>query len=212
MLNKDAFSILIPFYNTSALTQVLLNALCKQREKYPQTQIVVVDDASTEDTAWIAKIPGITFDRLESVNGKPPGEAAARNRCLDLADCEWVAWIDSDDMIVPDYLDILYENARKGFDYVVYSWQDRHGVRGDWHKEDILWNWNVWSYTYRRELLTERFDERRNGFSDFPWLKDTIKPGWSRLVVDTPIIIYNGDREDSLSKQIARGEISLWKE
>ena len=212
MLKKDAFSILIPFYNTTALTKKLLDELYRQRVKYPQTEIVLADDGSFENMDWVKNYEGLIVERLAPVRGKPQGEAAARNVCLKNAKCEWVAWVDSDDMVVPDYLDIIYENARKGYDYVVYSWVNQAGQRGDWHKDSILWNWNVWSYTYRRELLTVPFDERRNCACDYYWLQHQIKPEWSRLEVDKPIVIYNGDREDSLSHLLARGEISVWKE
>ena len=212
MLKQDAFSILIPFYNTSELTKKLLDELYRQIEKYPQTEIVLADDGSTEDMSWVKNYPSLIYRYVPPIDGKLQGEAVARNVCLDNANCEWVAWIDSDDMVVPDYLDIIYAAARKGYDYVVYSWVNQQGQRGDWHKDGILWNWNVWSYTYKRELLTERFDEKRFCYCDYYWLERQIKPEWSRIEVDKPIVIYNGDRPDSLSHMLERGEISIWKE
>ena len=212
MLKKDAFSILIPYYCTSELTMKLLDELFRQCRNYPQTEIVLVDDGSDEDIDWVNLYPDLIYVSIPLENGKPQGEACARNVCLDYAKCEWVAWVDSDDMVVPDYLDTIYANARRGYDYVVYAWENQQGQRGDWHKETHLWNWNVWSYTYRRDLLTVRFDERRNCACDFYWLEQQIKPEWSRLEIDKPIVIYNGDRQDSLSHLLARGEISVWKE
>ena len=212
MLKKDAFSILIPFYNTGALTRELLDELFRQRETYPQTEIVLVDSGSTEDTSWLSEYKDLITTRVEPINGKSQGEAVSRNKCIDLAKCEWMAFVDSDDMVVSDYLDTIYENARKGFDYVVYSWVNTDGQRGDWHKESLAWNLNVWSYTYRRELIDKRFDERRYTFCDIFWLKEQLKPEWSRLVVDKPIIIYNGNRADNLTHLLARGEISVWRE
>lgn len=204
---RDAFSIIIPVYNASEYLRKLLTELLRQKTKYPQTQIIVIDDGSEEDMSWLDSNQGITVIHQE--NG---GEAKARNVGLDLAVGEYLAWIDCDDMIPEYYLDTIYKNARKGFDYVVYTWKYDDGRDGIQHKETHLWNWNVWSYTYKREIITERFDESRNVASDYYWLEKQIRPEMTRLEVDVPIILYNDKRPDSITNLLKDGKIKIWRD
>ena len=200
------FSIIIPAYNTSENLKVLLEELLRQKEEFPDTQIIVVDDGSEEDMSWLNDISGII-----AIHQPNMGEACARNRGLRFAEQKYIAWIDSDDMIPKDYLKIIYANARKGYDYVVYSWKYKDGTKGVKH-EPLLTNWNVWSYTFKRSVLKGKwFDENRNVASDYFWLSEVITADLTRLEVDRSIIIYDGDREDSLSHRLARGEIEIWK-
>jgi glycosyltransferase involved in cell wall biosynthesis len=203
---KNAFSIVVPAYNSSQWLKPLVTELLRQKEKYPQTEIIVIDDGSTEDMTWLDDLDIIT---VHQENG---GEAVARNRGIDTATGEYLAFVDADDMVVSDYLDIIYEHARKGTDYVVYRWMFADGTLGDWHKESHLWNWNVWSYTFRREILTERFDVKRVYACDYYWLEKQIKPEMTRIEVETPIVIYNVDNPNSLTHLFREGKIGIWKD
>lgn len=61
--------------------------------------IVVVDDASRDDTAAVARAaPDVTLLRME----QNAGPAAARNRALDIAAGDWIAVLDADDTMRPD--------------------------------------------------------------------------------------------------------------
>lgn len=200
------FSICIPTWNASRWLKPLLNELLRQREKYPQTEIVVVDDGSDEDMSWLKDL-----DIVAHYLGSNQGEAVARNKCIELATGDWLAFVDADDMVVSDYLDIIYEHATPDLDYVVYRWMFANGARGDWHKESLLWNWNVWSYTFKREILTEKFDDRRVYACDFYWLEKQIKPEMKRAEFDIPIIVYNEHNPDSLTHRFQDGRIGLWK-
>lgn len=201
-MRKDAFSIIIPAYKTDDLLRELLTELLRQREAFPQTQILVIDDGSGMD--WLDSWP------VQTIHQENKGEAGARNTGLRNADGEFLAWIDSDDMIVEDYLKTIYENARKGYDLVVYNWKTRDGVKG-YKWTDGLPNHNVWSYTYRREKITEFFDERIAYTCDMYWLKAQIKPDWTRLTVNKTIVIYNDERDDSMTARFNRGELKVWK-
>ena len=204
-MKKETFSIVIPAYNAGEYLRNLLSELLKQREQFPQTEIIVVDDGSEEDMSWLDELPIVV---VHQANG---GEAHARNVGMDIADGEYLAWIDCDDMIPPYYLETIYGDARRGTDLVVYRWQYRDGRIGPQHPEPLI-NWNVWSYTYRRENITERFDEHRNVACDYYWLEKQIRPEWTRLVVETPIIIYNDQRPDSITNQLKEGKIALFRD
>lgn len=195
------FSIIIPAYKTDELLKELLTELLRQREEFPQTQIIVVDDGS--EMYWLDSWP------VTVIHQENKGEAGARNTGLRAAQGDYLAWIDSDDMVVPDYLKTIYENAGRA-DLIEYNWETRSGVKG-YKWQDGLPNHNVWSYTYKRSKIDEFFDERVSYTCDIFWLKAQIKPWWSKCKVDKTIIIYNDERDDSMTARFNRGELKVWK-
>lgn len=91
-------TVVVPAYNAAPYLAVTLQSL-QQQTTVPE-QIVVVDDGSTDDTAKIAEGFGATVLRQQQ---KGPG--AARNRGLEVATAEFVAFLDADDWYVPDKLE-----------------------------------------------------------------------------------------------------------
>jgi glycosyltransferase involved in cell wall biosynthesis len=95
----DRISVVIPTYNRAALIgRALESALTQQR---PGSEIVVVDDGSTDGTDRI--LAGYA-DRVRVIGQANRGGAAARNRGVAEARGEWIAFLDSDDLWPRDYL------------------------------------------------------------------------------------------------------------
>lgn len=100
MHDAPLVSVVVPAYNAAATLPACLDSLAAQT--YPRVEVVVVDDGSIDDTPTVLdRYPAITRDRI--VNG---GTAAARNRGLELATGEVVAFLDSDDAYTPARLEV----------------------------------------------------------------------------------------------------------
>lgn len=95
-------SVVIPAYNASKTLGVVLDALTKQDE--PEFEVIVVDDASTDDTPKVAE----SFsDKLDLHVYSPPenlGRARARNYGVEKSSAEVVLLLDSDIEAVPSYV------------------------------------------------------------------------------------------------------------
>ncbi len=73
-------------------------------------EVILVDDASTDQTAAQAKaFDTLRFERMP----KNSGPAAARNRALGLATGEWIAVLDADDTMQPDRLVAMIDLAKE---------------------------------------------------------------------------------------------------
>jgi glycosyltransferase involved in cell wall biosynthesis len=96
-------SVIIPAYNRERLLPRALNSVNAQEELRP-LEVIVVDDASSDDSAAVAERLGARVLR-RTVNG---GAAAARNDGLRAARGDWVTMLDSDDEWLPGFLRTLW--------------------------------------------------------------------------------------------------------
>jgi len=93
-------SVIIPTYNRAALvTRALMSALA---QTYADTEVVVVDDNSTDDTELaMAKYIGQSIYLKTPHRGRP---AIPRNHGIQVAKGEWIAFLDDDDLWLPEKL------------------------------------------------------------------------------------------------------------
>jgi len=97
---KPKLSICIPTYNRKAYLKETLESVFSQT--YKDYEVVVVDDGSSDGTEEMIKTSGYNIRYHWQENG---GDAAARNRLIELADGEYITFLDSDDLLMPDAVD-----------------------------------------------------------------------------------------------------------
>jgi glycosyltransferase involved in cell wall biosynthesis len=89
-----AISVVIPLYNKRAYIGEALDSV--GRQIFTDYEVIVVDDGSTDGGAELAAKSGIAGLRLLSQPNR--GVSAARNRGIAGATCDWVAFLDADDI------------------------------------------------------------------------------------------------------------------
>jgi glycosyltransferase involved in cell wall biosynthesis len=91
-------SVVIPCYNQA---QFLREAIASaRRQTYPNVEIVVVDDGSTDETSAVAAEFEVRCIRQEN-----SGVVAARNRGLAASNGQYVVFLDADDLLLPHALE-----------------------------------------------------------------------------------------------------------
>ncbi len=90
-------SVIVPMYNSQTTLEACLDALCAS--EYPDCEIIVVDDSSTDASLEIARKYPVSLVELE---GGPGGPARARNRGVQIAQGELLLFLDSDVLVYPD--------------------------------------------------------------------------------------------------------------
>jgi glycosyltransferase involved in cell wall biosynthesis len=107
-MTQALVSVIIPVYNTGPYIAETLDSLLNQT--YPSREIIVVDDGSTDDTPrrLEAYRPWVTVIRQHNA-----GPGAARNAGLRMASGEYIAFLDHDDLWLPEKLEIQVSIAAR---------------------------------------------------------------------------------------------------
>lgn len=103
------FSIIIPTYNRS---RFLINAIDSIRKQtFVDWELIIVDDGSTDDTA--EKVKSIKDTRIRYVYQENAERSAARNNGVRNSRGSFIAFLDSDDYLLPEYLQDLRNSIEK---------------------------------------------------------------------------------------------------
>ena len=118
-------SLVIPIYNTKAYLKDCLDSVLAQT--LPDLQIILVDDGSTDGSPAIAQAYAKQDKRIEVYRQTHAGQSAARNLGLTYAKGEYIAFVDADDTLAPDWC-AKHLAAIEGVDYVQsgYTRSGRH--------------------------------------------------------------------------------------
>lgn len=104
---QPLISIIVPVYQVEAYISECVESLLAQT--YTNLEILLVDDGSTDGSGGICDEYACRDRRIRVVHQVNQGVSAARNRGLDQAAGEYVAFVDSDDAVMPDFIEILYD-------------------------------------------------------------------------------------------------------
>jgi glycosyltransferase involved in cell wall biosynthesis len=119
-VTQPTVSVVIPTYNRAKYVTETIDSVLSQ--SYTDYEIIVVNDGSTDNTRE-ALAP--YMDRIRYIHQKNSGVSAARNRGIKAARGKWIAFLDSDDIWVPEKLekqirvadctDVIYFHRAKWF-------------------------------------------------------------------------------------------------
>ncbi len=101
-------SVIVPTYNRAQFVVCAIDSVLSQT--FLDYELIVVDDGSTDDTKEVLLGYG---DRIKYIYQSNSGVGAARNAGIRCAVGEWLAFLDSDDIWLPEYLSCQMEQANQ---------------------------------------------------------------------------------------------------
>ena len=170
--DKPTISIIVPVYNTSIYLEQCLNSINNQ--SFKDYEVICVDDGSSDNSLHILKKYEKIIKNFKVISQKNQGVAVARNTGLANACGDYIVFIDSDDFVKENYLEVLYnESCKTNADVVIcnfYRYYERSKLslpvvykksKGLYSKEeilkslipDILIHSYLWNKLWKRELF-----------------------------------------------------------
>ncbi|NDK54532.1 glycosyltransferase [Pontibacter fetidus] len=183
---KKLITVVIPCYNHAQYLSKAIESVLNQT--YPHTEIIVIDDGSTDNTRAIAaKYAGVRY-----VYQQNQGLSAARNKGVEHSKGEYILFLDADDWLYPRGLEVnaAYLQQMKELAFVsglydyVYIQENRiaaggHTVKSDHYKRMLQGNYicMIATVLFRKKIFDEFvFDTTLTSCEDYDlYLKITLK-------------------------------------
>lgn len=180
-------SIIIPYYNTYELTYKLLREL--QIQITDEVEVILVDDGCHED-----RLDQFDFAKITHLD-KNYGASYAWNRGIEQATGKYIAFIDSDDMIMMNYVEELIKAVDAELaDEILFNWLDT--------TLNILVkqpkNRGIWKAIYKREIVPF-FDETYFERTDVPFQERLANTPHTKAFLPKTLYCYNSDRVGSIT-------------
>ena len=118
-------TVIIPVYNTEPYLRKCLDSICGQT--YRNLEIICVNDGSTDGSLAILEEYAARDARVKVLVQENAGQAAARNRALEIATGDWISCIDSDDWIDSNTYEELLKVIKPGTNIVCFNAQAEGG-------------------------------------------------------------------------------------
>ena len=110
-VNEDMVSIIIPLYNSEKFIEETINSILNQT--YKDWELIVIDDGSTDDSAYFVLKLSETDQRIHYQYQKNMGVSVARNKGIKRAKGHYVFFLDADDVWQEDNLELKIQFLEK---------------------------------------------------------------------------------------------------
>ncbi len=164
-------SIIIPVYNVEKYLSHCLDSVLAQT--FSDFEVICINDGSTDNSLQILQKYLKKDDRIQIINQPNRGLSCARNAGLSIAEGKFISFIDSDDFVAPEFLEILYKTQQQtGSDIVGCDFEKIKDNKNHFNKQnkqlttsiyknalDTLFDrknfihFNVWNKLYKRDVI-----------------------------------------------------------
>lgn len=107
-------SVIIPVYNAEPFIEECLESVCAQ--SYSEIEVIAINDGSKDNSFEVCKTFATCHNKVRVINKKNTGVSDTRNVGIDAARGKYVVFVDSDDRIPPDAIEILVNTIEQSED------------------------------------------------------------------------------------------------
>ena len=102
-------SVIIPSYNASSYVKQCVSSLFNQT--FTDFEVIVIDDGATDESPALWDEYAKKDSRIQVFHDKNHGQAVARNKAIKKAKGDYITFVDADDTIDSDMLEVMYQKA-----------------------------------------------------------------------------------------------------
>ncbi|WEV45349.1 glycosyltransferase family 2 protein [Streptococcaceae bacterium ESL0687] len=167
--NKPKISIIIPVYNSEKYIKQCIDSILQNT--YTDYEVLLINDGSTDNSLTILEDFRQSDDRIQVINKENQGVAPTRNLGISIAQGEYIVFIDNDDFIDSDYLEIYLQEIEKNKSDIViggYKRTNKEKILFSDYPRDSKWGKYIilapWAKIYRKSFLLKNDIQ----FLDYP--------------------------------------------
>lgn len=216
-MKNDLISVIVPVFNVEKYLCECLDSIINQ--SYKNIEIILVDDGSTDDSGKICERYRHKDNRITVLHKSNEGLSSARNKGLEKARGEYIQFIDSDDYIDTDTIEIMHDIVCKyNADVVSYS----HYILNEGRKvcdytgkiklidkmeaiKEIMLDDTIRNYAWEKLWKRKLFDEIRfpfgKKFEDLLTTPLLLEKTEKIVVYDIPKYYYRQRNDSIMGKQ-----------
>lgn len=212
-MKRIRLSIIVPIYGVEQYLRKCVDSLLEQDIPSSEYEIILVDDGSPDACPQICDDYAAAHDNIRVVHRENGGLSAARNSGLEVAQGEYVMFVDSDDYIEPNVLkELLLQVERDSLDVLRYRLQyvnPQYKVYNPYKKDPFKGNdysevptdgvsflntrmstaCYAWTFIIKRELLEGCLFTEGIYFEDTDWTPRMLCK--AKQVASTSTVVYN---------------------
>lgn len=217
-------SVIMPAYNSEKTISDAIQSAVEQT--YKNIEVIIIDDCSQDETVKKATIYARKDNRIKILkNSTNMGVALSRNRGIETANGEWIAFLDSDDMWAPEKIEkqynMLLKNPSSAICFTGSAFINDRGMRSDYMlsvpeqldyfdllKQNLI---SCSSVLVKKEILNRYpMDSDPMIHEDLAtWLK-ILKDGSVAVGINEPLLIYRISSKSKSGNKIRAAQMQ-WK-
>ena len=217
-------SVIIPVFNTEQYLQQCLDSIIQQT--FTNIEIVCVNDGSTDGSLKILEEYAAKDGRIKVISQKNNGQSAARNRAMLEITGDYVFFLDSDDFIHQQTLEILLTVAEKtGCAVVATEETKKYGGDKSYDLDNLQFTVHqkplehilttniasssvIWNKLYKAEFVKNRPFIEGIYFEDWPWVTCLFAKIDKYASVPYALNGYNTENESTMRSVFTKRKIS----
>lgn len=208
-------SLIMPAYNAEATCKAAIESAIGNQYDF---ELLVIDDGSKDATSEICGEMQRRDPRIRVYTKENGGVSSARNMGLRLALGEYIGFLDADDTLTEDYMDVIFPLLEQEPDVIVFGYQIMKGGRqvassfmSETRDVEALWKAMLgpdgglnppWNKIYKKSLITEEFNTSKQMGEDLEFCCAYLKNIRSCIVIGDLLYRYRADSEGSLTRKL----------
>jgi glycosyltransferase involved in cell wall biosynthesis len=214
-MSNPLISVIIPIYNCEKYLSDCIESVIKQT--YKNTEIILVNDGSLDNSQRLCEQYADADSRIKLICKSNGGPSTARNAGLNCLTGEYVAFVDSDDILDYRYLEVLYElikNNNADISSCGYDTRLQSGkiVQCQQFSQEVFgpkigdingshYPYTVWHLLFKSGVIgNTRFDEKVYYLEDLKFV-DEIFMKCNYMVGNSMVLYHRNAHEGSLTEK-----------
>lgn len=208
-------SLIMPAYNAEKTCMKAIESIISDKSDF---ELIIIDDGSKDNTFNICNEYAAKDARVKTYRKENGGVSSARNYGLNIANGEYVGFVDADDGVSEKYMQVLFPLMEKKFDVITFGYSGiingeqvlasnpiiTENVK-EMYKDMLVYGGNLnspWNKLFKRNLIHHTFNERKSMGEDLEFCCQYLKTIKTCKAISDELYIYNIDSTGSLTKHL----------